>query len=210
MTTLDLLRADRVLTVVRAPEISDARDLCAALVAGGIHVVELTYTTPDLPRHLERAASTASETGAVVGAGTVQTAEQAKQAINAGAQFLVTPGQGPEAAAVAEAAHTANIPVVLGAFTPSEVMTALALGSAAIKIFPAHHLGPKYFKDLNGPFPGVPLIPSGGVNATNAHAFLEAGALAVSAGTDVVSPADVAASNWQSITTKAETFCAAL
>jgi 2-dehydro-3-deoxyphosphogluconate aldolase/(4S)-4-hydroxy-2-oxoglutarate aldolase len=210
MTTLDLLRADRVLTVVRAPEISDARDLCAALVAGGIHVVELTYTTPDLPRHLERAASTASETGAVVGAGTVQTAEQAKQAINAGAQFLVTPGQGPEAAAVAEAAHTANIPVVLGAFTPSEVMTALALGSAAIKIFPAHHLGPKYFKDLNGPFPGVPLIPSGGVNATNAHAFLEAGALAVSAGTDVVSPADVSASNWQSITTKAETFCAAL
>lgn len=67
-------------------------------------------------------------------------------------------------------------------------MTALALGSAAVKIFPAHHLGPKYFKDLNGPFPGVPLIPSGGVNATNAHDFLAAGALAVSAGTDVVSP----------------------
>jgi 2-dehydro-3-deoxyphosphogluconate aldolase/(4S)-4-hydroxy-2-oxoglutarate aldolase len=210
VNTLELLRADRVLTVVRAPEISDARDLCAALVAGGIHVVELTYTTPDLPRHLERAASTASETGAVVGAGTVQTADQATQAINAGAQFLVTPGQGPEAAAIAEAAHAAGIPVVLGAFTPSEVMTALSLGSAAVKIFPAHHLGPKYFKDLNGPFPGVPLIPSGGVNAGNAHDFLTAGALAVSAGTDVVSPADVAAANWSSITTKAKTFCSAL
>ncbi|RZU19582.1 2-dehydro-3-deoxyphosphogluconate aldolase/(4S)-4-hydroxy-2-oxoglutarate aldolase [Kribbella rubisoli] len=210
MNTVELLRADRVLTVVRAPEISDARDLCAALVAGGIHVVELTYTTPDLPRHLERAASTAAETGAVVGAGTVQTADQATQAINAGAQFLVTPGQGPEAAAVAEAARAAGIPVVLGAFTPSEVMTALALGSAAVKIFPAHHLGPKYFKDLNGPFPGVPLIPSGGVNATNAHDFLAAGALAVSAGTDVVSPADVAAANWSSITAKAKTFSAAL
>lgn len=210
MNTLELLRADRVLTVVRAPEISDARDLCAALVAGGIHVVELTYTTPDLPRHLERAASTASETGAVVGAGTVQTADQATQAINAGAQFLVTPGQGPEAAAIAEAAHAAGIPVVLGAFTPSEVMTALSLGSAAVKIFPAHHLGPKYFKDLNGPFPGVPLIPSGGVNAGNAHDFLTAGALAVSAGTDVVSPADVAAASWSSITTKAKTFCSAL
>jgi 2-dehydro-3-deoxyphosphogluconate aldolase/(4S)-4-hydroxy-2-oxoglutarate aldolase len=210
VNTLELLRADRVLTVVRAPEISDARDLCAALVAGGIHVVELTYTTPDLPRHLERAASTASETGAVVGAGTVQTADQATQAINAGAQFLVTPGQGPEAAAIADAAQAAGIPVVLGAFTPSEVMTALALGSAAVKIFPAHHLGPKYFKDLNGPFPGVPLIPSGGVNATNAHDFLAAGALAVSAGTDVVSPADVAAANWSSITTKAKAFCSAL
>ena len=210
MNTLELLRADRVLTVVRAPEISDARDLCAALVAGGIHVVELTYTTPDLPRHLERAASTAADTGAVVGAGTVQTADQATQAIDAGAQFLVTPGQGPEAAAIADAAHAAGIPVVLGAFTPSEVMTALALGSAAVKIFPAHALGPKYFKDLNGPFPGVPLIPSGGVNATNAHDFLTAGALAVSAGTDVVSPADVAAANWESITGKAKTFCAAL
>lgn len=210
MNTLDLLRADRVLTVVRAPEISDARDLCAALVAGGIHVVELTYTTPGLPRHLERAASTAAETGAVVGAGTVQTADQATQAINAGAQFLVTPGQGPEAGAIAQAAAAAGIPVVLGAFTPSEVMTALALGSAAVKIFPAHHLGPKYFKDLNGPFPGVPLIPSGGVNAGNARDFIDAGALAVSAGTDVVSPADVAAANWQSITTKAKSFCAAL
>src|SRR5690349_7390543 len=210
MTTLDLLRADRVLTVVRAPEIADARDLCAALVSGGIHVVELTYTTPDLARHVERAASTAGETGAVVGAGTVQTGAQAQQAIDAGAQFLVTPGQGPEAAAIAEAARAAGIPVVLGAFTPSEVMTALALGSTAVKIFPAHHLGPKYFKDLNGPFPGVPLIPSGGVNATNAHDFLAAGALAVSAGTDVVSPADVASANWSSITTKAKTFCAAL
>jgi 2-dehydro-3-deoxyphosphogluconate aldolase/(4S)-4-hydroxy-2-oxoglutarate aldolase len=210
VNTLELLRADRVLTVVRAPEISDARDLCAALVAGGIHVVELTYTTPDLPRHLERAASTAPVSAAVVGAGTVQTGDQATQAINAGAQFLVTPGQGPEAAAIAEAARAAGIPVVLGAFTPSEVMTALALGSAAVKIFPAHQLGPKYFKDLNGPFPGVPLIPSGGVNATNAHDFLAAGALAVSAGTDVVSPADVASANWPAITTKAKTFCAAL
>ncbi|TCO49507.1 2-dehydro-3-deoxyphosphogluconate aldolase/(4S)-4-hydroxy-2-oxoglutarate aldolase [Kribbella antiqua] len=209
-TTLELLRADRVLTVVRAPEISDARDLCAALVAGGIHVVELTFTTPDLPKHLERAAATADETGAVVGAGTVQTGTQALQAVEAGAQFLVTPGQGPEAAAIVEAGRAANIPVVLGAFTPSEVMNALALGSTAVKIFPAHQLGPKYFKDLNGPFPGVPLIPSGGVNAGNARDFLDAGALAVSAGTDVVSPTDVAAANWSTITSKAQAFRAAL
>jgi 2-dehydro-3-deoxyphosphogluconate aldolase/(4S)-4-hydroxy-2-oxoglutarate aldolase len=100
--------------------------------------------------------------------------------------------------------------VVLGAFTPSEVMTALALGSAAVKIFPAHQLGPKYFKDLNGPFPGVPLIPSGGINAGNARDYLDAGALAVSAGTDVVSPADVAASAWDVITGKAKAFVTAI
>lgn len=208
MTTLDLLRSDRVLSVVRAPAIDDARDLCSALVAGGIHVIELTFTTPDLPRHLERAAS--GDTGAVVGAGTVQTAEQARAAVDAGAQFLVTPGQGPEAAAIVAAAQDAGIPVVLGAFTPSEVMTAVALGSDAVKIFPAHHLGPKYLKDLGGPFPGVPLVPSGGVNAGNARQFLDAGALAVSAGTDVVSPADVEAGRWADITKKASAFCAAL
>ena len=208
MSTLDLLRKDRVLSVVRAPAIDDARDLCSALVAGGIHVIELTFTTPDLPRHLERAAS--GDTGAVVGAGTVQTAAQAKQAVDAGAQFLVTPGQGPEAAAVVAVAHAGGVPIVLGAFTPSEVMTAVALGSDAVKIFPAHHLGPKYLKDLGGPFPGVPLVPSGGVNAGNARQFLEAGALAVSAGTDVVSSADVEAGRWSDITTKAAAFCAAL
>ncbi|TDO49364.1 2-dehydro-3-deoxyphosphogluconate aldolase/(4S)-4-hydroxy-2-oxoglutarate aldolase [Kribbella sp. VKM Ac-2527] len=210
MNTMELLRADRVLSVVRAPEISDARDLCAALVAGGIHVVELTFTTPDLARHLERAASTAAETGAVVGAGTVQTGAQATQAVDAGAQFLVTPGQGPEAAAIVEVAHGAGVPVALAAFTPSEVMTALALGSDAVKIFPAHHLGPRYLKDLSGPFPGVPLLPSGGINASNARAFLDAGALAVSAGTDVVSPADVTAARWSDITTKAAAFVTAL
>ncbi|WP_020388141.1 bifunctional 4-hydroxy-2-oxoglutarate aldolase/2-dehydro-3-deoxy-phosphogluconate aldolase [Kribbella catacumbae] len=208
MTTLDLLRADRVLSVVRAPALDDARDLCSALVAGGIHVIELTFTTPELPRHLERAAS--GDTGAVVGAGTVQTAAQARSAVDAGAAFLVTPGQGPEAAAIVAAAHDAGIPVILGSFTPSEVMTALALGADAVKIFPAHHLGPKYLKDLNGPFPGVPLVPSGGVNAGNARQFLDAGALAVSAGTDVVSPADISAANWSQITNNAKAFCAVL
>ncbi|MFC0628692.1 bifunctional 4-hydroxy-2-oxoglutarate aldolase/2-dehydro-3-deoxy-phosphogluconate aldolase [Kribbella deserti] len=210
MTTLDLLREDRVLSVVRAPSIDDARDLCAALVAGGIHVIELTFTTPELPRHLERAASGSGDTGAVVGAGTVQTFAHAQQAIDAGAQFLVTPGQGPEAAAIVDAAQRGGVPVVLGSFTPSEVMTAMALGADAVKIFPAHHLGPRYLKDLSGPFPGVPLVPSGGVNAGNARQFLEAGALAVSAGTDVVSPADVVDGRWADITAKATAFRAAL
>ena len=133
-------------------------------------MIELTFTTPDLPRHLERAASTAAETGAVVGAGTVQTGGAGHAGVDAGAQFLVTPGQGPEAGRDRRGREVPPAsPIVLGAFTPSEVMTALALGSDAVKIFPAHQLGPKYLKDLNGPFPGVPLIPSGGVNAANAR-----------------------------------------
>ncbi|MBB5917724.1 2-dehydro-3-deoxyphosphogluconate aldolase/(4S)-4-hydroxy-2-oxoglutarate aldolase [Nocardia transvalensis] len=199
-TALDVIRADRALTVVRAPRIPDPLALADTLAGAGIRAVELTFTTPDVTAAL-RAAS-ASER-AVVGAGTVTTGEQAEQAIGSGARFLVTPGLRPEVAAVA-ARH--DIPVVMGAFTPSEVMRALDLGAAAVKIFPARALGPGYLKDLRGPFPNVPLIPSGGVHAGNAAEFLAHGAVAVTAGTDVVPPAAVEAGLWSEIAERATLF----
>ncbi len=197
---LDLLARERVLTVVRAPVIPDTAALCRALLDGGISCVELTFTTPDLPRHLRDAAAVP---GCRVGAGTVLTAENAAAAVEAGAEFLVTPGLRPE---VAHVARERDIPVVMGAFTPSEVLTALDLGAAAVKIFPAHVLGPRYLKDLRGPLPGVRLIPSGGVDAENAGAFLGHGALAVSAGADVAPPATVAAGDWADVTRRARQF----
>jgi 2-dehydro-3-deoxyphosphogluconate aldolase/(4S)-4-hydroxy-2-oxoglutarate aldolase len=201
---LDVLRADRALTVVRADTIPDVVDLCHALAEGGLRTVELTFTTPGVLEHLAKAAHAP---GILLGAGTVLTAEQASGAIDAGARFLVTPGLRP---AVAEVAVRAGVPVFLGAFTPTEVAQALDLGSAAVKIFPAGRLGPGYLKDLRGPYPGVALLPSGGVSAENAAAFLDAGALAVCAGTSVVPPATVAAGNWSEITERARTFAAAL
>lgn len=132
-----------------------------------------------------RAADTASEHGAAVGIGTVLTADQAKAAIDAGAKFLVTPGLRPE---VAEVAVKAGIPFSLGAMTPTEVAQALDLGSAAVKIFPARQLGPVYLKDLQGPYPGIKLLPSGGIDASNAKGYLDAGAAAVCCGTSVVPP----------------------
>ena len=206
MSVLDVLAEDRVLVVVRAPEIPDARELADAVVAGGIRVVELTFTTPDLARHLARAAGS----DAVVGAGTVLGADQARTALDAGARFLVTPGTGPEAAEIVALGHAADASVILGALTPSEVMTAVALGADAVKIFPAHQFGPRYLQDLHGPFPDVPLVPSGGVNLANARDFLEAGALAVSAGSEVVAAGDVANSAWATITAHAEKFRTAL
>lgn len=201
---LDVLRADRALTVVRADTIPDVVDLCHALAEGGLRTVELTFTTPGVLEHLAKAATVP---GILLGAGTVLTAEQASGAIDAGARFLVTPGL---RAAVAEVAARAGVPVFLGAFTPTEVAQALDLGSAAVKIFPAGRLGPGYLKDLRGPYPGVPLLPSGGVTTENAAAFLDNGALAVCAGTGVVPPATVAAGNWSEITDRARTFAAAL
>jgi 2-dehydro-3-deoxyphosphogluconate aldolase/(4S)-4-hydroxy-2-oxoglutarate aldolase len=204
LDVLDVLRADRALTVVRADTIPDVVALCHALAEGGLRTVELTFTTPGVLEHLAKAARVP---GVLLGAGTVLTADQARGAIDAGAKFLVTPGL---RAPVAEVAVAAGVPVFLGAFTPTEVAQALDLGSAAVKIFPAGRLGPGYLKDLRGPYPGVALLPSGGVSADNARAFLDAGALAVCAGTSVVPPAVVSAGNWSEITERARTFAAAL
>ncbi|WP_369182456.1 bifunctional 4-hydroxy-2-oxoglutarate aldolase/2-dehydro-3-deoxy-phosphogluconate aldolase [Streptomyces sp. Y1] len=191
-----------MIAVVRAPRIPDAAALCAALAEGGIGFTELTFTTPDVTTHLELAA----RAGRRVGVGTVLTAEQAERGIAAGASFLVTPGCRPE---VARAARAAGVPVVLGALTPTEVAHAVDLGAAAVKIFPARAFGPGYFKDLRGPYPQVPLVASGGVNAGNAAEFLRQGALAVCAGTDVVPPEAVAAGDWAEITRRARAFTAA-
>ncbi|MEV7177099.1 bifunctional 4-hydroxy-2-oxoglutarate aldolase/2-dehydro-3-deoxy-phosphogluconate aldolase [Kitasatospora sp. NPDC093679] len=197
------LAAERVIAVVRAPRIPDAAELCAALAAGGIDRVELTFTTPEVTAHLRHAAGA----GHRVGVGTVLTAEQAERAVDAGAGFLVTPGCRPE---VAASAGRAGVPVVLGALTPTEVAQAVDLGAAAVKVFPARVFGPGYFADLRGPYPDVPLVASGGVDTGNAAAFLDHGALAVCAGSGVVPAAAVAAADWPEITRRARAFTAAL
>ncbi|MBC7300309.1 MAG: bifunctional 4-hydroxy-2-oxoglutarate aldolase/2-dehydro-3-deoxy-phosphogluconate aldolase [Nocardia sp.] len=197
---MEVIRADRALTVVRAPTIPDPVALAGALAGAGLRAVELTFTTLGV---LEAISEAGAVTDAVIGVGTVTTGEQAEAAIAVGAEFLVTPALRPEVAEVA-AAHT--IPVIMGAFTPSEVLAAAEMGAAAVKIFPARALGPQYFKDLLGPFPHMLLIPSGGVNSHNARDFLRAGAIAVTAGTEVVAPLDVETARWSHIGAKAAHF----
>ena len=205
---IETLRADQALVVVRASRLDDPVALCHALAAGGIRTVELTYTTPGLTDLISQVSARAE--GIVIGAGTVVNAEQARAALAAGARFLVTPGLPPEAAEIVAEGHAAGAAVVLGALTPTEVLTATALGADAVKIFPARAVGPRYFSDLRGPFPEVALIPSGGVDEDNAAEFLRAGAVAVTAGTSVVQPADVDEARWEQITTNAARFRAAL
>lgn len=205
MTALSVIAEDRILAVVRAPRIPDPAELCAALASGGIRAVEFTYTTPGLPEILAAAAD-AKKPGQHIGAGTVLTAEQAHAAIDAGAEFLVTPAVRPEVATVAER-H--GVPVFLGALTPTEVLQAMDLGAAAVKIFPASAVGPRYLKDLRGPFPDAKLVPSGGVSSANARDFLAQGAFAVCCGTEVVPPATVAAGGHEEIARLAERFVAA-
>jgi 2-dehydro-3-deoxyphosphogluconate aldolase/(4S)-4-hydroxy-2-oxoglutarate aldolase len=201
---IDTLRHDRALAVIRAPRIDDPVALCRALESGGIRTVEFTFTTPGVEEVIAEAI--AGDHGALVGAGTVTDRRSAESAIAAGARFLVTPGVNDE---VAAAAREAGVPFLLGALSPSEVMRAVALGADAVKIFPASLVGPGYLRDLRGPFPQVPFVPSGGVDAANAGAWTAAGALAATAGSSVVSADDVAGADWDAITRRAREFAAA-
>jgi 2-dehydro-3-deoxyphosphogluconate aldolase / (4S)-4-hydroxy-2-oxoglutarate aldolase len=202
-SAMSTILADRALAVVRAPEIPDPVALAGALAQSGIRALEFTLTTPGVLDHLR--AATASE--AVLGMGTVLTADQARAAVDAGAKFLVTPGIRAEVGAVGA---DSGIPVIMGALTPTEVLVALDLGAAAVKIFPAGVFGPRYFKDLRGPLPDVALIPSGGVNAGNAADFLAYGAVAVSAGSDVIPPEAVVSGDWSDIASRAASFVMSL
>ncbi|GAA1448377.1 bifunctional 4-hydroxy-2-oxoglutarate aldolase/2-dehydro-3-deoxy-phosphogluconate aldolase [Leifsonia poae] len=203
---VDILSTDRTLAVVRAPRIDDPVALCGALVAGGIRTVEFTFTTPGVDEIIAASVAEAGTTGAVIGAGTVTDTDKAETAIRAGAQFLVTPGLHEGVAAVA---REAGVPVLLGALSPTEVMRAVEWGAAAVKVFPASLVGPGYLKDLRGPFPEVPFVPSGGLHAGNAAEWSAAGALAVTAGSSVVSASSIESGDWETITARAREFSAA-
>ncbi|RJQ71511.1 bifunctional 4-hydroxy-2-oxoglutarate aldolase/2-dehydro-3-deoxy-phosphogluconate aldolase [Pseudonocardiaceae bacterium YIM PH 21723] len=194
------LGARRALCIIRAPHIADPVGLARTLVDAGLPIVEFAFTTPNAVRLMEQAATV---DGLILGAGTVMTEQNARDAINAGAKFLLTPGLRPS---VTDEAARHDVPVVLGAMTPTEVADAVDLGAAAVKVFPAGRMGPGYFKDLHGPYPEVPLVASGGLTTENAADYLRAGALAVTAGSGVVSGQLAAESDLAEIGRRAKEF----
>jgi 2-dehydro-3-deoxyphosphogluconate aldolase/(4S)-4-hydroxy-2-oxoglutarate aldolase len=198
------LTQQRALAIVRAPGIADPVGLAATLVAAGLPIMEFPLTTPDATTIIAR---TSTVDGAIVGAGTVLTPEQAQEVVAAGARFLVTPDVRP---AVAEAARRLGVPVALGALTPTEVGAAIDAGATVVKLFPAARLGPAYLRDLHGPFPDVPLLATGGIDAGNAADYLAAGALAVCAGSAVVPPGMAASGDLAGIAVRAEEFVRAV
>ncbi|WP_125099379.1 bifunctional 4-hydroxy-2-oxoglutarate aldolase/2-dehydro-3-deoxy-phosphogluconate aldolase [Leucobacter chromiireducens] len=176
------LRREPVIAVLRAPTPADYAPVIEALHAGGVTQVEVTLSTPGTLDHLAAlAARCPAET--VIGVGTVTTPEQAERAIAEGAAYLVTPTTDH---AVIGAALAHGVPVFPGGLTPTELHSAWQRGVAAVKVFPASRVGPGYLADLRGPFPGIEVIPSGGVTADDALAWLAAGACAVSVGGPLV------------------------
>ncbi len=171
------LTTRRVLAIVRADSASQALTCIRAAVAGGIRAVEVSLTTPDAAEAIDRARRELDR-DILVGAGTVLTAEQANLVAEAGAEFVVTPA----ITAGGQYAAEIGLPLLCGALTPTEIVTAMEIGAAAVKVFPASAHGPGYLRELRGPFPAVPLVAVGGVDAGLAPEYLRAGAIAVGVG----------------------------
>lgn len=199
-------RATGVLAVLRAPSADAAIDASEALIRGGITGIEVTFSTPDAPAVIRELIARHGD-GAHVGAGTVTTREQAEQAAEAGAEFLVSPGTLPD---LTRAMLDTGRVVMTGALSPTEVMSALELGVDVVKIFPASLGGPAYLGALRGPFPDAPLMPTGGVKPDNLADWFAAGAVAVGAGGDLASSASIAASDWADLEARAARFASAL
>jgi 2-dehydro-3-deoxyphosphogluconate aldolase/(4S)-4-hydroxy-2-oxoglutarate aldolase len=195
-----------IVPVVRASSSAEARTAAEAVSKGGIPIVEITMTVPGAVEVIRELAKHSSPNELLVGAGTVLNPEQGQRCIDAGAQFLVSPGFNAKTVALAAAERRL---IMAGALTPTEVIAAWEAGSDFIKIFPAGNVGgPKYIKALKGPLPDVPLIPTGGVNLQTAAEFLEAGAAALGIGGELVHPGHLKSGNTQAIVDAARTFVA--
>jgi 2-dehydro-3-deoxyphosphogluconate aldolase/(4S)-4-hydroxy-2-oxoglutarate aldolase len=186
-----------IVPVVRAASVEDATRAVEAICAGGIPILEITMTVPNATSVIRHVVREHGST-ALIGAGTVTNGEQAEQCIRAGAEFLVSPGMSVHVLAVAQACAKLAIP---GALTPTELMHAQDNGAKLIKIFPCGNVGgAKYLQSLRGPFPHVALIPTGGVNASNAADYIAAGAFALGIGGDLVNAAALRDGNLSRIT----------
>ena len=172
-----------IVPVVRAANLDEARRAIDAICTGGISIIEVTMTVPNAPAMIQELVRQYG-TSVLTGAGTVTTAKQAEICLDAGAQFLVSPGL---SVPVLQTAARCGILAIPGALTPTEVMSALEAGAKLIKIFPCGSAGgPKHIKALKAPFPETRLIPTGGVNLENAAEYFAAGSFALGVGADLV------------------------
>ena len=194
-----------IVPVVRASSPREARMAADAVCEGGIPIVEITMTVPGAVEVIRELAKS-SASNVLIGAGTVLTAEAARLCLDAGAQFLVSPGLNLQ---TVEFAVRGGKLIMAGALTPTEVMAAWGAGADFVKIFPCGQVGgAKYIKALKGPFPQVQFVPTGGVNLSNAAEFIEAGVAALGVGGECVQAEALRANKPEIIVENARKFLA--
>lgn len=205
-TVLTALAQSGLVAIIRADSGEGLLKTFKALADGGVTVSEVTLTTPGALASIAEARRVLGA-AAVIGAGSVLDSESCKAAIEAGASFIVSPITD---LGVIRTAHRYGRPVMPGALTPTEVMTAFQLGADLVKIFPANHFGPKYISDLLAPMPQLRLIPTGGVTLENVRQWLDAGATALGVGTSLVRKDLIAAGDFKALTQLAGQYVAAV
>ena len=185
---MDRLLAARLVGIVRLDDLELTVDVASRALDAGLEVVEVTFTLPSAGRAIERLRR--DHPGALVGAGSVRRLTELEDAAAAGAQFLVAPGLNPE---LIDAAARRGLPMLPGVFTATEVDLGLRLGAELLKLFPAEPSGPGYVASMLQPFPDANLVPTGGISAANATAYLKAGAVAVAMGSSLFPASRIAA-----------------
>jgi 2-dehydro-3-deoxyphosphogluconate aldolase/(4S)-4-hydroxy-2-oxoglutarate aldolase len=196
------IESSGVVAVIRMQKADQLRAVIDALLEGGVRALELTMTVPGAIGLIEELAKDLPGEFQL-GAGTVLDPETARQAIHAGAKYIVAPTLNLD---VITMCHRYDVAIMPGCFTPTEILTAWQAGADLIKVFPATALGPAYFKDVRAPLPQVRLMPTGGVTMENAGEWIKAGAVAIGVGSALVDTKAIAAGNFAQITKNAKSL----
>jgi 2-dehydro-3-deoxyphosphogluconate aldolase/(4S)-4-hydroxy-2-oxoglutarate aldolase len=201
---VDAIERLGVVAVIRLKDAGALRGTIDALAAGGVRALEVTMTVPGA---VELIAEIAPQlpAGFLVGAGTVLDAPTAKRVIAAGAQFVVSPVFSRQ---VIDECHDADIAVMPGCFSPTEIYEAWTVGADVVKVFPATALGPTFFKDIRAPLPQLKLMPTGGVSIENAGDWIRAGAVAIGIGSALLDARAIADRRFDVITSGAQRLVA--
>jgi len=195
-----------IIAIIRTKSTEQLCDVCRALINGGIDVIELTMTIPDAVEQFKQVYKLFGDK-ALMGMGSVLDGKMAREALSAGAQFVVSPITRAE---IAEVVNASGKVCMLGAYTPTEAETAQRIGSDFVKIFPADNLGVQYIKALLAPMPHLRIVPTGGVNLGNIGEFIKAGIPAVGVGSSLVTKEILAKSDWAGLSTLASQFVNAI
>lgn len=181
MNTMSSILDNKIIAIIRGANSKDVLNMAKALHEGGVNILEITMNSPNALSAIEEITVELGDR-VVVGAGTVLDSETARAAILAGAKFILSPTVDIETIKMAKRYGVVSIP---GAFTPTEILSAYENGGDIIKVFPAT-LGPSFIKDIRGPLPQIPLLPTGGIDLNNIQEFMKAGAIGCGIGSALV------------------------
>jgi 2-dehydro-3-deoxyphosphogluconate aldolase / (4S)-4-hydroxy-2-oxoglutarate aldolase len=191
-----------LIAVIRTARREDVLPVCGALLEGGVNALEITLTVPEALKAISDARDRFGAK-ALIGAGTVINAQSCREAMAAGAEFIVSPIMRPE---IAQAAQAGGIPVMLGAYTPTEAQAAHEAGADFVKIFPADRLGPTYIKAILAPLPHLRIVPTGGVDLETAPQFIKAGCAALGVGSSLLKPELIKNGDWKDLARLAKAY----